>query len=126
MGPLATASSVALGGALGALARWAGSLAAVRWLGGAVWGTLFINLLGCLLIGVFRGAALRQPALAGWAPLLVSGFLGAFTTFSAFSWEAIELERRGGPRVAAVYVAVSVVGGLGLAWLGSRLAGGRL
>lgn len=101
---------VAVGGAAGALGRYAVSL-----LGrGATfpWTTLTINLLGSLLLGLLLGAA--AEGRVGRLPVLAVGvgFLGAFTTFSTFSWEAVTLLRDDRLAAASTYVVVSVVGGL--------------
>lgn len=109
---------VALGGALGALGRYGVSLLAVVWLGAAYpWGTLAVNIVGSAAIGVLAAQGIEGNARLFW----VTGVLGGFTTFSAFSLEAALLWERA-PWLAALYVAASV--GLGLAgfalgwWLG--------
>lgn len=113
---------VALGGALGASARYVTGIAAVRLLGkGFPWGTLTVNILGSFLMGVLVVALLHLSANR-FAPLLMTGLLGGFTTFSAFSLDAVTLYERGQFGAAAGYVAASVllsiaalVAGLGLA-----------
>jgi CrcB protein len=110
---------VALGGAAGSALRHLVSVAALAALGPAFpWGTLAVNILGSAAIGVAAGAGLEGPARL----LLVTGFLGGFTTFSAFSLETgLLLERH--PALAALYVAASVLLGLGafaLAWMLAR------
>jgi CrcB protein len=103
----------ALGGALGALARWAVVLALPRSSGGWPWATLAVNLLGCLLIGVLLAVlAARRPDDDRLRTFLGAGVLGGFTTYSAFAVEVADLLRAGTPVLAAGYVAVSVVGGL--------------
>ncbi|PWS35064.1 chromosome condensation protein CrcB [Falsiroseomonas bella] len=106
---------VALGGAAGAVARFLVSVAALGLLGsGFPWGTLAVNVLGSAAIGIAAGAGLEGPARL----LLVTGFLGGFTTFSAFSLETGLLFERH-PALAALYVAASVALGLAafaLAW----------
>lgn len=106
---------VALGGALGSVARYLVSLAALGTLGaGFPWGTLAVNVLGSAAIGVAAGAGLEGGARL----LVVTGFLGGFTTFSAFSLETGSLFARS-PPLAALYVAVSLALGLAafaLAW----------
>ncbi|WP_372624043.1 fluoride efflux transporter FluC [Falsiroseomonas sp.] len=111
---------VGLGGALGSMARHAVSVATLSLLGaGFPWGTLAVNILGSAAIGVAAGAGLQGDARL----LLVTGFLGGFTTFSAFSLEAGALAARA-PALAMLYVAASV--GFGLAafalawWLAQR------
>jgi CrcB protein len=117
----------ALGGALGALARWAVAEALPRPAGGWPWATLAVNLVGCLLLGLLiAGLAARRPDDARLPAFLGAGVLGGFTTFSAFAVEAADLLRAGSPWVAVGYVAVSVVGGLiavsGGLRLGTRVA----
>jgi CrcB protein len=118
----------AIGGALGALARWAVSEAVPRSSGEWPWATLAVNLMGCLLIGVLLAVLdARRPDDEHLRTFLGAGVLGGFTTFSAFAVEVTDLLRDGAPGVAAGYVAVSVVGGLLAVAAGLRigaLAGG--
>jgi len=106
---------VALGGGLGATARYGVSLLALAWLGPAFpWATLAVNVLGSLAIGVLAGQGLAGPARLFW----VTGVLGGFTTFSAFSLEAVGLWEKS-PALAALYVAASLglgFGGFALGW----------
>jgi fluoride exporter len=107
---------VAVAGAAGALCRYGiGAAVGVR---SFPWATLGINLTGSFLLAVLLTAATER----GWAqdltvPLAV-GFLGAYTTFSTFSWEAYTLARTGRAGQAAAYVAVSVLGGVAAAAAG--------
>jgi CrcB protein len=112
---------VAAGGALGALARYGVSLGMTRAAGPAFpWGTLLVNVAGCLVMGGLipfltgEGARLGERARL----FLGVGVLGGFTTFSAFGLETWGLVARGRAGLAAVYVAASVVLGLGAVWLG--------
>jgi CrcB protein len=99
---------VALGGALGALARHGAGLAAVRIMGaGFPWGTLAVNVAGSFLIGLLS-VWLAARGLGRLSPLLLTGFLGGFTTFSAFSLDVLRLWEAGEALPAAVYVAASV------------------
>ena len=119
---------VAAGGAAGAVARYAVGTQATRWLGaGQVWGTLSVNVVGGLVMGLLAGwLATRGGEGERWRLLLGVGVLGGFTTFSAFSLETAQLieQRRWG--AASGYVAASVI--LSLAalmaglWLARRLA----
>ncbi len=107
---------VALGGAAGALARYAVARAAGP--GAVPWSTLGINLTGSLALGAVLGAA-AEGRLGGLAVALLGiGFLGAFTTFSTFSWETLDLIRADRLSTAAAYAGISVVGGLLCAWAG--------
>ena len=113
----------ALGGALGALARWGVAEALPRDDGGWPWATLLVNLSGCLLMGVLLGAlAGREPEPAWARPLLGVGVLGGYTTYSAFAVEAVELADAGAAVPAAGYVLLSVVGGVLAVAAGVRLA----
>ena len=100
--------SVMLGGALGAAGRYGLSLLPLP--GAFPAKTLITNLLGALLIGFIAGAAGRLPRLS---PELIlfgkAGFCGAFTTFSTFSLETVELIRAHRTLLACVYTAASVV-----------------
>jgi fluoride exporter len=100
---------VGAGGALGSVLRYGVSLAGLALFGaGFPWGTLAVNIVGSAVIGALAAIGVEGQARA----LLVPGFLGGFTTFSAFSLEATFLWDRS-PALAAGYVVLSV--GLGLA-----------
>ncbi len=99
---------VAVAGSLGALARYA----LVNLVGGKAfpWGTLAVNIIGSCLMGLAYVMIMeRQVWPAEMKPLVMTGFLGAFTTFSAFSLEAWELLDRGEGLLALAYVLLSVV-----------------
>jgi fluoride exporter len=103
----------ALGGALGALARWLVALALPRSSGEWPWATLTVNLAGCFLIGVLLVVLeLRSPDADRLRTFLGAGVLGGFTTFSAFAVEFADLLRAGRPVIAVGYVVVSVLGGV--------------
>ena len=104
----AQASAVALGAAVGALLRWWAGLAFNGLWAGFPLGTLLVNAVGGLLIGVAMVWFTRSPHEL-LRLLLVTGLLGGFTTFSAFSLDTLTLYERGQPGVAAAYVAGSVV-----------------
>ncbi len=111
----AVLAAVAFGGAVGSLMRYgAGSL--VRgWFpagSGFPWGTLLVNIVGSALIGVLFAVFLLKPA-PEWLRLgLITGLLGGFTTFSAFSLDALEMFRVGSAMPAMIYILLSVLGGL--------------
>jgi CrcB protein len=112
---------VGVGGALGALSRYGLGLAILRWLGpGFPWATLFINVSGCLLIGMAMGGGAGATAFLPRELKLaaVIGFLGAFTTFSTFGYETISLLQGGKPALAVGYVLASVFLGLASVGLG--------
>ncbi|SEP11682.1 fluoride efflux transporter CrcB [Trujillonella endophytica] len=115
----------AVGGALGALARWGVSSALPSPAGDWPWATLLVNLSGCLLIGVLLGALLpRFPERTWLRPLLATGVLGGYTTYSAFAVDVVRLADDGAAGLAAGYVLASVAGGVLAAatglWLGRR------
>jgi CrcB protein len=114
MSVLQTWMLVMLGSAVGGGARLWLSTAVARPVGSAFpWGTLAVNLLGCLLVGAL-GALFAPPGRMHDAqPLrvfLIVGVLGGFTTFSAFALEALLLVERGAATAAAAYVLASVMG----------------
>lgn len=115
--------AVGAGGALGAVLRYLMASQVGRWAGsGFPWGTLAVNLLGALLIGLIVGLAARFIELGeGLRLFLVTGVLGGFTTFSAFSLEVGLMIERQQWMAALAYVAVSVIGCvalvLGAMWL---------
>ncbi|MEM1032073.1 MAG: fluoride efflux transporter CrcB [Myxococcota bacterium] len=124
---------VAGGGALGALGRY-GVTQWTRGRGDFPWGTLTVNVVGSFLLGVLMGLALSGHLGRGMRAALATGFCGAFTTFSTFSYETLALVRdgrlgRAGANVGASLVlgGLGVVGGLALAqWVsGGDLGGGR-
>lgn len=100
---------VALGGAIGASARYLTGVACLRLMGpGFPWGTLAVNVIGSFLMGAIV-ILLAELSANRFAPLLMTGLLGGFTTFSAFSLDAVTLWERGETMQAATYVAASVV-----------------
>lgn len=103
---------VALGGALGSMARFAATTAAVRYFGPQfLWGTVLVNIAGCFAIGALAAipTADGRPFVAGdLRAFLIVGVLGGFTTFSAFSLETLMLARAGHLADAGLNVAVSV------------------
>lgn len=115
---------VALGGALGAVARHLVAVALPLREGTALpLATLTVNVLGCLGLGLLLGWAEAREALSGPTRLLLgTGFLGAFTTFSTFALEGQALARGGAPWLAFGYLTGSVVLGLLAAWVGYALA----
>ena len=86
---------LALAGALGAVARYAVGLAALRLIPGTFpWGTFTVNVLGCFLFGLFVGIAEHRLFLSeGGRVIVLVGFLGAFTTFSSFAFDTSILLR---------------------------------
>ncbi|MBP7253395.1 MAG: fluoride efflux transporter CrcB [Alphaproteobacteria bacterium] len=113
-----------LGGGTGAVCRYATSLLAGRWLGaGFPYGTLIINLIGAFLIGlIVELLALKFSANPQLKLLLVTGFLGGYTTFSAFSLETALMLQRGDYALGLIYVLVSVLGTVALVFTATALA----
>jgi CrcB protein len=104
---------VFLGGGLGSLARYGVNIASLRLYGPHFpWGTLTVNVVGGFVMGVFAGylAFKAQHAWSGGAKLFfMTGLLGGFTTFSAFSLDAMVMIERGDLAMAALYALGSVV-----------------
>jgi CrcB protein len=106
---LPTLAQVAAGGAIGASARYLTNVGLGRLLGtGFPWATLTVNVLGSFLMGLLVVLLAHKDATR-LAPFLMTGILGGFTTFSAFSLDTIALWERGQALLAAAYVAGSVV-----------------
>lgn len=115
---------IGFGGFIGAISRYGISLFLQTRLGaGFPWGTLAVNLLGCFLIGLLmelvQGGATLSPRLR---LALITGFLGALTTFSTFGYETIQLAAQGRLGAAVGNGAANLLLGLGAVWLGSVLA----
>jgi CrcB protein len=98
-----TLVSVALGGALGAVLRYLIGLAVAFPLG-----TLTVNLVGSLIIGIVW-AVFNAKGLQAWLPFIMTGILGGFTTFSAFSLDTLRLVEAGRLAAAGGYVMASVL-----------------
>lgn len=107
---IGTLISVALGGALGASLRFLFGVGIFRLLGPQNFpvAILSVNVVGSFLMGVFVVFA-AQRGLTSLSPFVMTGLLGGFTTFSAFSLEAVTLYERGDFGLAGAYVGVSVV-----------------
>jgi CrcB protein len=103
----------ALGGVLGALARWGVATALPHSSGGWPWATLLVNVTGCLLIGVLLAVVLARFPSSSWLrPFLATGVLGGYTTYSTFAVDTVVLIDAGRPAVAVGYVLASVLGGV--------------
>ena len=115
-----TLAAMAVAGALGAVARYGVSVAALRWFGpGFPYGTLVVNLAGCFLLGALTELTLEEGLLAPeWRTIAGTGFLGAFTTFSTFGVETVRAMESGHWGVAAANVVINVVAGVALAAAG--------
>ncbi len=115
---------VGMGGFFGAISRYK--------LGGVIlhhtlnqkfpYSTFTINLIGCLLIGILAGLAEKHNFVSPQLKLLIiTGFLGGFTTFSSFSIESIYLIKRGAFITALIYGTLSLICGVSLAYLGDMV-----
>lgn len=106
---LATLLQVALGGAIGAMGRYLTGVAALRLMGpGFPWGTMTVNVLGSFIMGLL---VVTLAHLGGnrFAPFLMTGILGGFTTFSTFSLDTLTLWQRGDLLAVTAYVGGSLV-----------------
>lgn len=120
---------VAVGGAVGALARHGINELCLRWtqtkFGRVVpLSTLLVNVVGCLLIGMLMAFVRRGQLSEEWRLLLVTGILGALTTFSAFSFETVILARQNSFGMAVVNTVANVTLSLCATWIGWRLCHG--
>ena len=104
-----TLLQVALGGAIGASARYLTSVGTMRLIGpGFPWATLTVNILGSFLMGALVVYLAHKGGMKA-APFLMTGILGGFTTFSAFSLDAFTFYERGQTSLAVTYVLASVI-----------------
>jgi CrcB protein len=119
-----TVLQVAAGGAIGAALRFLTGVGVLRLLGvGFPMGVLTVNVVGSFLMGVFVVYAAQRSA-THLSPFIMTGVLGGFTTFSAFSLEAYTLFERGQVGSAALYVVLSVVVSIGALIAGVLIARG--
>lgn len=115
---------IALGGALGSIARyWVGSTVAGR-LGIKVpYGTFLVNMTACLAIGFTLTYLGKRVGLnPAWRFMIPIGFIGAYSTFSTYEWETLSSLRSGAFALAALYAAGSLVMGLAAVWCGAAIA----
>jgi len=123
---------VAIGGALGAVARYGVGLGAARLFGkGFPWGTLAVNVFGCFAMGMVVGilAGLESPhkvpanpvQIAQWRQGVAIGFLGGLTTFSSFGADTLRDFQAGQPLLALTNVAANVVLSLAAVWCGAAV-----
>jgi fluoride exporter len=116
---------VGVAGSFGAVLRYWLDGVVSRWLAGAFpWGTFVVNISGCFVIGflsaLLTGKFLPHPVLR---TAVLVGFVGAYTTFSTFGYETLQLLRGGAIALAFTNVAASVVAGLAAVWLGTTVGG---
>lgn len=116
---------VMAGGALGSAARYLTGRIALSALGPNLpYGTLAVNLIGGLLMGLLAGSLARIGGTESWRLFLGIGVLGGFTTFSSFSLDVVTLIERGAAATAALYVFVSVAGAIAALFAGLIIARG--
>ncbi len=115
------------GAAAGAPARWfVDGFVQARHDSVFPWGTFTVNVLGSFVLGLLLGASLEGETVVRLVALVGTGFCGAFTTFSTFSYESVVLAEDGSSRIAAVNVLASVAAGLAAAFAGWALSGAVL
>jgi len=118
---IATLAAAAAGCSIGAVARFEISRRIIQRLGDTFpWGTLWVNLTGCLLAGVLL-VSLDTAASPAWVAFLGAGILGGYTTVSSFSLETVLMFRRGHATGALAYVAASMFGCIAAAGLGAAV-----
>lgn len=119
---------IALGGALGSVARFAASASLDRATQSAFpWGTIAVNISGCFLIGLFAAATApggRFPVSSELRQFVMVGICGGYTTFSSFSLQTLVLARDGDLPRALLNVAFSVLFCILGVWLGSVVGSG--
>ena len=119
-GTFTTYVQVALGGATGSVLRfWLGSVIGHK-AGAPFWGTLFVNVTGCFLIGLLGNLRENGPSEFDRYFLMV-GVMGGYTTFSTFSLQTLELLQKGSAPLALANIALSLVLCLLGVWLGHAL-----
>lgn len=115
---------IALGGALGSIARyWVGSTVANRMGTKFPYGTFVINITACVIIGFSLTFLARRVEMnPAWRFLVPVGFVGAYSTFSTYEWETLSTLRTGAFFLAALYALSSLILGLAAVWGGSVIA----
>ena len=115
---------IAIGGALGSIARyWVGATIASRVGTRFPWGTFVINMTACIVIGFSMTWLGKRAAVApAWRFLVPIGFIGAYSTFSTYEWETLSSLRSGAFFISSAYALGSLVAGLAAVWCGSLLA----
>lgn len=116
--------TVACGGALGSMARFATSLIVSRWIPGPFpWGTLSANVVGCFAMGLLASLLVGRSESPFLRAFVLTGFLGGYTTFSSFASESLVLARQQDVLTAAAYVIGTFLSTLTAVWLGHRMVG---
>lgn len=115
---------IAVGGALGSLARYGLGVFVTDRIGGKFpYGTFIINITACFIIGFSLAFLGRRTDLsAAWRLLIPVGFVGAYSTFSTFEWETFTKLQSGSLSIASLYVLSSILLGLIAVWCGVMFA----
>jgi len=114
---------ISLGAMIGAPARYLTDRRVQTWFGSALpWGTLAVNIVASLVLGVVLGVGTKLDAR--WLALAGTGFCGALSTYSTFSFETLRLYQRGTRGVAVAYVALTLIAGIGAAGAGWAMGAG--
>ncbi|GAA2759726.1 fluoride efflux transporter CrcB [Actinopolymorpha rutila] len=117
-----TTAAIAVGGALGALSRYGLTVLVPDGPGSFPWGTFFVNIAGCALIGVLMALLLEVwVAHRLWRPFLGIGFLGGFTTFSTYAVQTRGLLDAGRAATGLLYLFGTVAVALVAVWFGTHL-----
>lgn len=119
---------IGTGGALGAILRWVVGGWVQRLSGNHIFpfGTLAVNVVGCLAIGVLGGLSESRQSVSDGARLfLIVGLLGGFTTYSTFGYETVRLLHSSAHGTAFLYVGIQMLAGFGAAWAGYAVAVAR-
>lgn len=121
---LKTLVLIGVGGALGSVSRYLSNIWISKYLPSIFpWGTFFVNLLGCLIIGLILGYLERQQLGESEIKFFfATGFCGAFTTFSAFASENMNLMNNGDYFLSILYIAASIILGILAVYSGFGLA----
>ncbi len=111
---------VGIGGGLGSILRYITTVFMSRYFPAIFpWGTFTVNVLGCLLVGIILGILEKQQLVSSDLKLLlITGFCGGYTTFSAFSSENLGLLQNGNFLLAFLYIGTSILLGIIAVWLG--------
>lgn len=114
---------VFLGGGIGSIFRYLTSVFTQKHIQQSFpWATFFVNIVGCLIVGILVGLFTKQQIPnADLKLLFITGFCGGFTTFSAFALENIKLFQSGNSFLALLYIALSVILGVFAVWTGMMI-----
>lgn len=114
---------VFLGGGIGSIFRYLTSVFTQKYIQQSFpWATFFVNIVGCLIVGILVGLFTKQQIPnADLKLLFITGFCGGFTTFSAFALENIKLFQSGNSFLALLYIALSLILGVFAVWTGMMI-----